>query len=177
LRGQEKWGNACLHCLGLIPSKMRFIADAMLGRLARWLRLLGFDTLYQRDIRDGDLLKLAVREDRIVLTRDTHFLNIKSLKNLLIIHSDYPLEQVREVIVSFGIRAFAPGRCPQCNGVLDPVDEKMRVRDLVPDHIFFNHENFQICHSCGQIFWEGTHLRRFRERLGPLMEESAQGTN
>jgi uncharacterized protein with PIN domain len=170
-------GQCLLPRPGLIPSKMKFIADAMLGRLARWLRLLGFDTLYERDIRDGDLLKLAIREDRIVLTRDRHFLNIKNLKNLLMIHSDYPLDQVREVLTAFGIRAFKSGRCAQCNGILDTVNEKSKIRNLVPDHIFFSHAKFQICSSCGKIFWEGTHLRRFRETIGPLVEESGRRTD
>ena len=153
---------------------LRFIADAMLGRLARWLRLLGFDALYYRDISDSDLLKHAVREDRVLLTRDTHFLNIKNLRKLLIIHSDYPLEQVREVLAAFGPGPFGPGRCPRCNGVLDPVGKKAEVRDLVPEHIFFSHASFQLCRSCGKVFWEGTHLKRFRERTGLLIEESGR---
>ncbi len=152
---------------------MKFIADAMLGRLARWLRLLGFDTLYYRDISDGDLLKHAVREERILLTRDTHFLNIKNLGKLLMLHSDCPLEQVREVLAAFDIKAFCPARCPGCNGALSPADKK-EVRDLVPEHIFFAHSSFQSCRSCGKVFWEGTHLKRFRERIGPLIGEGGR---
>ncbi|HUO77682.1 MAG TPA: DUF5615 family PIN-like protein, partial [Thermodesulfovibrionales bacterium] len=76
----------------------RFIADAMLGRLSRWLRLLGFDTLYYPDIKDSDLMKLAVQEGRCLLTRDTHFLNIRNFRNFLMVHSDNPIEQVAEVL-------------------------------------------------------------------------------
>ncbi|HWR57274.1 MAG TPA: Mut7-C RNAse domain-containing protein [Thermodesulfovibrionales bacterium] len=143
----------------------RFIADAMLGRLARWLRLLGFDTLYYQDIRDGDLLKLAVQEDRFILTKDSHFSKIKGLKNLLIIHYDHSMEQVREVLMSFNIRESRPRRCPCCNGMLVPVHSKETVRDMVPEHVFFDCGNFQSCRTCGKVYWEGSHLKRLRERV------------
>ena len=71
-----------------MSSDPHFIADAMLGRLARWLRLLGFDTLYYPDIGDRDLLRLSLQEGRVILTRDSHFLGVKELKNICFIHSD-----------------------------------------------------------------------------------------
>ena len=150
---------------------VRFIADAMLGRLARWLRLLGFDTLYYQNIKDSDLLRLAVQEDRFILTRDTHFLKIRNLRNLLIIHSNDPLEQVGELIMSFNIKEFKPGRCPRCNGILDSVDQKETIRDLVPEHVFFNCKDFLMCQACGSVYWEGTHLKRFRMMLDPIVKE------
>ncbi len=158
-----------------LPHEPLFIADAMLGRLARWLRLLGFDTLYFRDIRDGDLLKIAIQEGRFILTRDSHFLKIKDLQKLFIIHSDPPLEQVREVLASFCVREFRPGRCPTCNGMLDVVGDKESVRDMVPEHVFFARESFQSCRSCGKIYWKGTHLERFGEKLGAILGEDGPG--
>ncbi len=154
-----------------LPHQPLFIADAMLGRLARWLRLLGFDTLYYRDIRDGDLLKIAIQEGRLILTRDSHFLNLRNFDKLLVIHSNHPMEQVREVITFFKIMEFRPGRCPRCNGILDPVVRKESVRDLVPEHVFFDRDSFQSCRSCGKVFWEGTHLKRFREMLDAALRD------
>ncbi len=146
----------------------------MLGRLARWLRLLGYDTLYFPDIKDSDLLRTSIREDRILLTRDTHFLKIKNVRNLLIVHSNDPMQQVIEVTRSLGIREVRPGRCARCNGILVPVDRKEGVRDLVPEYIFFHCSNFQRCRDCGSIYWEGTHLKRFRTMLDSVLKESGR---
>ncbi len=153
-----------------LPHQPLFIADAMLGRLARWLRLLGFDTLYYQDIRDGDLLKAALREGRFILTRDSHFLKLRDSRGVLLIHSDHPMEQVREVVTYFKIMEFRPGRCPRCNGILHAVDRKESVRDAVPEHVFFGRDNFQLCRSCGKVYWEGTHLERFREMIHTVLK-------
>jgi hypothetical protein len=149
--------------------EVRFIADAMLGRLSRWLRLLGFDTLYCPDIKDGDLMKLAVQENRHVLTRDTHFTHIRNFRNFLMVHSDDPVEQVREVLGSFNLSAFKPGRCARCNGVLDPVARKEEARNMVPEYVFLHCDSFMRCRACGNVYWEGTHLRRFRTMLNPVL--------
>ena len=155
--------------------EVRFIADAMLGRLARWLRLLGFDTLYEPDIRDGDLLKTALREGRCILTRDTHFLRMKALKNLLFIRSENPVEQIVEVMRTFPDQAGRPGRCARCNGPLRVVGEKATVRDAVPEYVFLSVGEFFRCVSCGRIYWEGTHLKRFREMLGDVLPGGGRG--
>ncbi|HYA31704.1 MAG TPA: Mut7-C RNAse domain-containing protein [Thermodesulfovibrionales bacterium] len=152
------------------PSQeVHFIADAMLGRLARWLRLLGFDTLYYPHIRDSDLLKFALRDGRYILTRDTHFLGIKNVPTVTFIHSNEPLKQVKEVIGIFGLKEAMPGRCARCNGILREVGTKDSIRDEVPEYVFLNCSNFLKCRACGNVYWEGTHLRRFRTMLGGIL--------
>lgn len=157
--------------LVLTRSEMKFIADAMLGRLARWLRILGFDTLYYPDIRDSELLKLALREQRCILTRDTHFLKMKNARSICFVYANDPLEQVKEVLDAFG-RQPGPGRCARCNGILSPVDGKERVKDRVPEYVFLQCSRFLRCLSCGHVYWEGTHLRRFRAMLERVLKEN-----
>ncbi len=146
----------------------RFVADAMLGRLARWLRLLGFDTLYYPYISDSDLLKFALREGRFLITRDTHFLKMKNLNTLFFVRSDEPMEQVREVIKTFAVIMPGPGRCARCNGILCKVDDRASIKDMVPEYVFLHHERFLRCEACWSVYWEGTHLRRFRAMLDGL---------
>jgi len=153
--------------------EVRFIADAMLGRLARWLRLLGFDTLYYPDIRDGDLLKIALREGRSILTRDTHFLKMKERAVLFFVHSNEPMEQVKEVLEPLAVKGVLPGRCARCNGILCKVESKDAVRDKVPEHVFLSRTYFLKCQVCGSVYWEGTHLKRFREMLDKILREKS----
>jgi uncharacterized protein with PIN domain len=159
------------------PSQeVRFIADAMLGRLARWLRLLGYDTLYYPHISDSDLLKAALREGRVLLTRDTHFLRIKNLSNLIFVRSEDPLEQVREVMRTFAVKEPGPGRCARCNGILGKVEERDSIKDVVPEYIFLHRSNFLRCEACGSVYWEGTHLKRFRAMVENLFKNGDGGT-
>ena len=153
------------------PHEVRFIADAMLGRLARWLRLLGYDTLYYPDLDDREFLKIALREERCLLTRDTHFLGMKNLSKLFFVHSDNPLEQVREVINAFGAGGPRPGRCARCNGILRTIDDKGSVRDAVPEYVFLHSSSFLRCEGCRSVYWEGTHLKRFRAMLKGILRE------
>ena len=147
------------------------MADAMLGRLARWLRILGFDTLYYGDISDGDLLKHALGEDRIILTRDSHFLAMRNLGAFYFVRSEDTAEQLREVLAAYRLREFARGRCARCNGTLDIVMDKRRIADEVPEHVFLKIDSFQRCRACGKIYWEGTHLKRFRRMLSGIVSE------
>jgi uncharacterized protein with PIN domain len=153
-------------------TEVRFIADSMLGRLARWLRLLGFDTIYYPDISDRDLLKLAMQEGRLILTRDTHFVRMKNLRSLYLVQANSPIEQLREVLAAYNIREFKPGRCAHCNGLLQRVDEKGSVRNAVPEYVFLNCNSFERCSVCGRVYWEGTHVKRFKIMIGKILGRS-----
>ena len=150
---------------------MKFIADAMLGRLARWLRLLGFDTLYYPDISDSNLLKTARQQERFILTRDTHFQGFKNLKDFLLINSNNTLEQLLEVKKTLDLKIVDAGRCVKCNGMLIGGIEKDSVRGLVPEHIYVQYNRFSRCKDCGNIYWEGSHMKRFREKVCNRLED------
>lgn len=144
----------------------RFIADSMLGKLARWMRTLGYDVEYERAIDDGLLIRKAVAEGRIVLTRDTLLLKRRGLRGrAFFIESDQAGEQLREVLKAF---PKAPGkflsRCLRCNADLAAV-EKESVREKVPPYVFQTQEAFSTCLKCGRIYWAGTHRERMVEEV------------
>jgi len=152
---------------------MRFIADAMLGRLARWLRFLGFDTLYHPGIADRVLLKLAIEQDRVILTRDSHFKR-KDIKNCLMVKSDLVEEQLRQVMSDLDLEFPSTGRCMNCNGILEEIDNKSDIRDDIPEHVYRSFNKFLRCTQCGNIYWEGSHYRNFRESLGKAMRQEGE---
>lgn len=153
-----------------------FIADVMLGRLARWLRLLGFDTLYDSNISNSRLIRIAKEQDRIILTRDTRLVKIKGIQNYLLINSNEPFQQLREVILTLKLKDFLPlSRCVICNGRLTKVLDKNDIRDLVPDYVFYNFNNFLRCCDCGKIYWEGTHPEMFKEKLAQILDGFQSG--
>src|SRR5208337_2029398 len=106
----------------------RFISDVMLGSLARWLRIMGFDTIYFRAIDDNELIKLARQQDRTLLTRDTGIARRKQIQQLILIHSNITSEQVKEVLSALNKGGLSfpelSPRCPVCNGELAAAERK-----------------------------------------------------
>lgn len=145
-------------------SPPRFLCDHMLGTLARWLRILGFDAAYPDPLEDEALVDLAAREGRIVLTRDRD-LNARRAVRSLYVASDVLEEQVRQVLRDLDLEvADALSRCPLCNGVLEEVS-KEAARDRVPAGVFAKQETFWRCPSCGQHYWQGSHWDRMLRQV------------
>ncbi len=149
---------------------VRFIADAMLGRLAKWLRLLGYDTFYKRDITDKELLRIARQHQRVILTRDTELLK-QANDTCIFITSDHLKEQLREVLSIFNERGYdSPkpfSRCTFCNALLQEI-AKEEIAGLVPDYVFLNNREFVRCCECGRIYWKGSHEQRIKALLGGI---------
>jgi uncharacterized protein with PIN domain len=147
---------------------MRFLADAMVGRLAKWLRVLGYDTLYQRDGDDEVLLATAAAEGRVLLTRDTRLPRGDLPAGSLLIRSDRVEDQIREVLRAYDLRPKSPGtRCLRCNALLAPVSRE-GVAGRVPDFVLKRYTAFRTCPLCRRIYWPGTHRRRMGEVLARL---------
>lgn len=149
--------------------EVRFVADVMLGRLARWLRALGFDTLYFRDAPDARLLGIALRERRRLLTRDGG-LAARAGTAALLIEAEGVDAQLREVMGRCGLRSRAPlSRCLECNGVLAR-REGDAVRDRVPPYTLATQSTFWECEGCRRVFWAGTHARGILGRIHPYVD-------
>jgi len=141
----------------------RFLADGMLGRLARWLRLLGYDTEYDNHASDLELARRARAEGRVLLTRDRALAARRGLQTLLI-DSEVLQEQVRQVVEVFGLpSAAACSRCACCNSPLEEVAEA--VREKVPPHVLRTQQRFWLCRGCGRVYWEGTHIDGIRRQM------------
>jgi uncharacterized protein len=149
------------------PEETRLVADAMLGRLARWLRALGYDTVYDQRLDDAALARLARAEDRLLLTRDRGLAARRGLRAVLV-RSDHLSEQLEQV-VSLLPPAQLPsvGRCAACNGVLEEVD-RLSAEGRVPEFIWETHQEFALCRSCGRLYWRGSHWQDISRRLAAL---------
>ncbi len=156
-----------------MASDVKFFADAMLGRLAKWLRLMGYDTLYQANAEDGDLVRSARAEGRILLTRDRQLANRRGLTSLLI-ESDSLDEQLGQLVQELGLGDRSrPPRCARCNTVLRAI-ARAEVRDRVPSYVFYGHQEFTLCPRCDRIYWRGTHWERMRRKVQEVRERAAR---
>ena len=144
----------------------RFLADAHLAGLARRLRMAGFDTVLAGSEADAALVRRAVAEGRILLTRDLELLKHRELTHGLYVRAVKPLEQFREVLLRLDLAASMRPftRCTVCNGAVDEVEAEV-VADRVPDAVRARHARFARCDGCGRVYWEGSHWRRMREVL------------
>jgi uncharacterized protein with PIN domain len=144
----------------------KFIADVHLGRLAKYLRLCGFDTLYGMTLTDRAIINLSLAEDRIILSRDKELLQNRHVIQSYRIMSAEPVEQLKEVLIRFDLMNILHPftRCMECNYLLADV-AKIEIMDrLLPKtRDFF--EVFKKCSGCGKIYWEGSHYERMKNFL------------
>jgi len=165
--------NAALHAYSLqakLPVSNKFILDVHLGKLAKSLRLLGFDIYYNKDLpNDKAIAQLAAAENRIVLTRDVGLLKHKEIQRGYWLRSQNPEEQLREIINYFRLRPVLQPftRCLACNTCLVPVT-KEAVWDKIPPKTKLYYNNFFLCPHCERIYWQGSHyenMQAFIKRL------------
>ena len=148
-----------------------FAAESTLGKLAKWLRILGFDTFYKQGISSEKFFELEFKK-RILLTRTERFRNRKGSKKLIFITSNNPFEQLKEVIFALGIvleDTHPFSRCIRCNTHIKQVD-KDAVQGKVPDYIWETHNTFQACSRCRRIYWPGSHTERSHDLIMRLFD-------
>jgi uncharacterized protein len=145
---------------------LRFVADAHLGGLARFLRMLGFDTLHRNAYSDEEIRRLAETQGRVVLTRDRELLKCREIARGAYVHALKPEAQLREVAERYGLEAHARPftLCLACNLPLQPVDRNA-VAARVPPAVLELHDSFVRCPGCNGVFWPGSHYRRMLSAL------------
>lgn len=154
----------------------RFLADAHLGKLAGYLRLLGFDTVHENDIGDPALVELAAREQRILLSRDRSLLMRRQVTHGCHLRSGDPLEQLRHLLARLQlcalIRPFS--RCTVCNSPVEPVPKQALI-DQLPESVAHLHDSFWRCSGCGRLYWRGSHWRTLRTLVDELCHGPGDG--
>ncbi|MCD6155431.1 MAG: Mut7-C RNAse domain-containing protein [Candidatus Atribacteria bacterium] len=138
---------------------VKFIADCMLGKLARWLRISGYDTLYIRYLSDSKIIALARFEKRFVLTRDLEMRHLEP--NLVYLVKSLSIqEQLQEVLERFKLSPkLNESRCPHCNEILLPINRE-QAKKYVPLFVYQSFNKFTQCPSCKKVYWPGTHWQK-----------------
>ncbi|MEW6246333.1 MAG: Mut7-C RNAse domain-containing protein [Nitrospirota bacterium] len=150
----------------------RFFADAMLGKLARWLRILGYDTAYEKVIADDVLIQRVLHENRWLLTRDTYLAQRRILRGRhTLIAGDRVHDQLRQLNRELGLcldpNGQAAYRCADCNALLEPI-AKEQAAPLVPPFVAAQYREFIRCPQCGRVYWPGTHWTNLCRELQRL---------
>jgi hypothetical protein len=152
-----------------------FFVDAMLGNIAKKLRLMGYDSRYLADIEDDELITLAKNDNRIIISRDKDLIR-KALKydiKSIFIKNKEEIEQFREIINKSNLKIIKidghRSRCPKCNSKTKLINKK-NIQEKIPTRVLEFNDKFWECKNCNQIFWEGTHIKNLQKFVGQLNE-------
>jgi uncharacterized protein len=148
----------------------KFVIDINVGRLARWLRMMGYDAILFHELDDGLMVKLALAQGRIIVTRDTEFMRRRTVTmhrvRALLVSGDDPELQMQNVIAEFDLDTrYKPfTRCLECNSVLTPRDRN-GVEGEVPPRVYERQEQYMECPVCRRLYWQGTHWEDMHRKL------------
>ena len=150
--------------------ELKFIVDNNVGKLAKWLRMMGYDTIFFDGDDDSEMIAAALAEGRVILTRDTQIMKRRVITNgrlkAVLIESDEPEQQKQQLIealnLDYRLKAFT--LCLECN---QPLEERSReqVKDLVPPYVFLTQSQYMECPVCHRIYWRGTHWQAMTKKL------------
>ena len=167
------------HCGQRTTIEMKFIVDNNVGKLAKWLRMMGYDAQFFEGSADSQMIATALAESRVILTRDTQIMRRRvvtsSQLKAILIQSDEPEQQMRQVIDTLKLDCqFQPfSVCLECN---QPLVERSRerVKDLVPPYVFQTRNQYMECPACHRIYWRGTHWQAMARNLEKFIKDSTQ---
>ena len=148
---------------------MKFVVDGMLGKVARWLRMLGYDTKYFNAMSDDEILKVDLEEKRILLTRDYQFFKKANIHGVraIFVEGKTHIERLVNLSKQLNIRLkinIDDSRCPKCNAEIRPIN-KEAVKDRIPPSTYRIYSEFWICSGCGQVYWKGSHWIKINSAL------------
>ena len=152
------------------PNPMKFIVDINVGKLARWLRMFGYDTILFDHGEDNRLVHIALKENRIILSRDTQMMKRRVITTgvvkAVLISNDNPRLQIQQVIRELGLNTDynSFSICLECNKALREISKK-EVEDRVPPYVYLTQTQFVECPECRRIYWQGTHWEAMTNRL------------
>jgi len=163
-------------------NNLKFIVDNNTGKPVKWLRMMGYDTLFFNDSDDSHMVATALKEGRVILTRDTQIMKRRVITSgqlkAVFIKSDKPEQQMQQVIDTLDLDCqFRPFTlCLECN---QPLQErsKQEIKDLVPPYVFQTQNQYMECPACHRIYWRGTHWQAMTEKLEQLVKSSAGKTD
>lgn len=150
---------------------MKFVVDCMLGKLAKWLKILGFDTLFFAKIGDDELLAIAEKEERVLLTRDNELFERADAASAFFIISEDWQDQLKQVLDGFKLRDKAKpySRCIECNAVLKALSRD-KAKNLVTPFVYKNAAGFALCPVCGRVFWQGSHQKDMAAKIEEFLK-------
>ncbi len=159
-----------------------FVADAMLGKIARKLRMFGFDTIYDSNIEDYDILNLSKYRKRIVLTSDKTLFKRCKKKGIdaILTYEKTEIENLVTIFSSLNIKFIAqelPYLCTRCNGLLDTIIDKNLIKHNIPIHVLNNNKIFYQCRKCSKIYWKGSHIEHISRLIKRINSELSSLTN
>ncbi len=151
-----------------------FFVDAMLGNIAKKLRIMGYDTKYLADIEDDELIRLAKKDKRIIISKDKNLVNqaIKFGLEAIFLKNNEEIEQFRDMIKNLNLKTISingeRARCPKCNSKTELVLKK-NIHEKIPTKVLEYNEKFWICKVCNKIFWEGTHIKNLQKFVSEII--------
>ncbi len=162
------------HCQPTPLRNTRFVLDVHLGKLAAYLRMLGFDTLYRNDYDDPELARISIDEHRILLSYDRQLLMRKHITHAYFVRSRYPQQQLLEILSRFdlynNLKPFT--RCMRCNGIIQPV-KKQDIENSLQAQTKKHYDEFFHCENCNKIYWKGRHYQKMSRVIEQIVEQTA----